>query len=84
MKLQNKDLNVTKRNVLKQVASTFDPLGLFAPGTMNGKVLWLCDHHAKQTGAIEISNVSEANSNFQEILQNTMLEDLGSIDLSLI
>ncbi|XP_052771144.1 uncharacterized protein LOC128210829 [Mya arenaria] len=34
-----KDLEITKRNVLKQLASVFDPLGLFSPVLLKGKVL---------------------------------------------
>ncbi len=35
----NKELTKTKRNVLKQLASIFDKLGLFAPVTLRGKLL---------------------------------------------
>lgn len=33
------DLSVTKRNVLKQIASVYDPLGMFTPVTIRGKAL---------------------------------------------
>lgn len=38
-KLLNKDFVLSKRSVLTQLASVFDPLGMFSPVTMRGKVL---------------------------------------------
>ncbi|XP_053406659.1 uncharacterized protein LOC123538298 [Mercenaria mercenaria] len=34
-----KDVKVTKRNILKQLASVFDPLGLCSPLSLRGKIL---------------------------------------------
>ena len=38
-KLINAEMPINKRNVLRQLASVFDPLGLFAPITLRGKIL---------------------------------------------
>ena len=55
------DLDFTKRNVLKQLASVFDPIGIFTPVTMRWKVLiqkvWSkhldCDDPLDKEGARE-------------------------------
>ena len=51
----------TKRNVLKQVASVFDPMGLFSPVLLKGKIfiqsLW--NKHLDWDAAISNDDISE-------------------------
>ncbi len=77
-RLVNKDHSTTKRNVLRQVASVFDPLGLLSPVTLQGKVLLqnLWKKRLEWDETLEAKDVDE----WLEIKDD--LKNIDSVDVS--
>ncbi len=63
------DGKVTKRTILKEVASVYDPLGLFSPVTLRGKLLLqqLWTKHLDWDETVDDKDVSVWNSVKKEL-----------------